>query len=325
MSRTVLVTGAAGFAGSHLVELLAQDRTNLCAWYRPGGRLPAPADEGRASWQAVDLLDPVGVSRAIAAVKPTVVYHCAGAAHVGQSWGATEATLALNVRGTHHLLEALRTTGLDARVLIPSSAMIYRPAPEPLTEDHPLVPPSPYGLSKLAQELLALRASVGCVAVTIARPFNHIGPRQDPTFAASGFAKQIAEIEVGRRDPEVVVGNLDARRDTLDVRDTVRAYRTIIDRGDPGRSYNVSSGTAIAVGDVLDMLIARARVPVRIRVDPDRFQPNDLPLLLGDPSRLRNELGWEPMIPLAQTLDDLLEYWRAALQDSEARGRRHTH
>jgi len=316
MSRTVLVTGAAGFAGSHLVELLAQDRTNLCAWYRPGGRLPAPADEARASWQAVDLLDPVGVSRAIAALKPAVVYHCAGAAHVGQSWGATEATLALNVRGTHHLLEALRTTGLDARVLVPSSAMIYRPAPEPLTEDHPLVPPSPYGLSKLAQELLALRASVGCVAVTIARPFNHIGPRQDPTFAASGFAKQIAEIEVGRRDPEVVVGNLDARRDTLDVRDTVRAYRTIIDRGDPGRSYNVSSGTAIAVGDVLDMLIARARVPVRIRVDPDRFQPNDLPLLLGDPSRLRNELGWEPMIPLAQTLDDLLEYWRTTLQES---------
>ncbi len=229
--------------------------------------------------------------------------------------GATEATLALNVRGTHHLLEALRKTGLDARVLIPSSAMIYRPAPEPLTEDHPLVPPSPHtALSKLAQELLALRASVGCVAVTVARPFNHMGPGLGPSFAASGFAKQFSEIEAGTRSPEVVVGNLDARRDILDVRDTVRAYRTILDRGHPGRSYNVSSGTAIAVGEVLEMLIARARAPVRIRVDPDRFQPNDLPLLLGDPSRLRSELGWQPTIPLSQTLDDLLEYWRTALR-----------
>jgi GDP-4-dehydro-6-deoxy-D-mannose reductase len=311
MPSTVLVTGAAGFAGSHLIDLLAEDSTNLFAWHRPGGR--RPSDAATATWQAIDLLDPAAVRRAIASICPTVVYHCAGAAHVGQSWGATEATLRLNVRGTHHLLEALRVAGLDSRVMIPSSAMIYRPAPEALTEDHPLVPPSPYGLSKLAQEILGLRASTGCVSVTIARAFNHLGPRQDPAFAASGFAKQIAEIEAGRGDPEVVVGNLDARRDTLDVRDTVRAYRTILCHGDPGRAYNVSSGTAIAVGEVLDMLIARARVPVRVRVDPDRFRPNDVPLLLGDSSRLRDELGWKPTVPLSQTLDDLLTYWRTVL------------
>jgi GDP-4-dehydro-6-deoxy-D-mannose reductase len=200
--------------------------------------------------------------------------------------------------------------------MIPSSAMIYRPAVEPLTEDHPIVPPSPYGLSKLAQELLGIRASTGRVAVTIGRAFNHLGPRQDPGFAASGFARQIAEIEAGRREPEVVVGNLDARRDTLDVRDTVRAYRTILQHGQPGRPYNVSSGTAAAIGEVLEMLIARARVPVKVRVDPDRFRPNDLPVLLGDPRRLRDELGWSPVIPLSQTLDDLLAYWRSALPQS---------
>lgn len=308
MPSTVLVTGAAGFAGSHLVELLAGERTNLVAWHRLGGRPPFEARA--ATWQAVDLLDPTAVRRAIASIRPAVVYHCAGAAHVGRSWDATEATLRLNVRGTHHLLEALRLTGLDSRVMIPSSAMIYRPAPEPLTEDHALVPPSPYGLSKLAQEILGIRASAGPVAVTIARAFNHVGPRQDPTFAASGFAKQIAEIEAGRADPEVVVGNLEARRDTLDVRDTVRAYRTILRHGAPGRTYNVSSESAISIGEVLEMLIARARVPVRIRVDPERFRPNDVPVLLGDSSRLRNELGWKPSIPLSQTLDDLLNYWR---------------
>src|SRR5262249_53633423 len=160
----------------------------------------------------------------------------------------------------------------------------------------------PYGLSKLAQELLGVRASSARVPVTIGRAFNHLGPRQDPAFAASGFAKQIAEIEAGRHEPEVVVGNLDARRDTLDVRDTVRAYRTILEHGEPGRPYNVSSGTAVSIGDVLEMLIARARVPVRVRVDPQRFRPNDLPVLLGDASRLRDELGWTPVIPLERTL-----------------------
>ena len=311
MPRPVLVTGAAGFAGSHLVELLAADNTMLYGWHRPERRPAVPTPS--ATWQAVDLLDATAVREAIAAIRPAVVYHCAGAAHVGRSWGATEATLAINVRGTHHLLEALRAADLEARVMIPSSAMIYRPAVEPLTEDHPIVPPSPYGLSKLAQELLGIRASTGRVAVTIGRAFNHLGPRQDPGFAASGFARQIAEIEAGRREPEVVVGNLDARRDTLDVRDTVRAYRTILQHGQPGRPYNVSSGTAVAIGEVLEMLIARARVPVQVRVDPDRFRPNDIPVLLGDPSRLRDELGWSPVIPLSQTLDDLLAYWRRAL------------
>jgi GDP-4-dehydro-6-deoxy-D-mannose reductase len=191
--------------------------------------------------------------------------------------------------------------------------MVYRPASEPLTEDHALVPPSPYGVSKLAQELLGVRTSGGNLSVTIGRAFNHVGARQDPSFAASGFARQIAEIEAGRREPEVVVGNLDARRDTMDVRDTVRAYRTIADRGRPGRPYNVSTGHGVAIGEILEIIRAQARVPVRVRVDPSRFRPNDLPVLVGDSSRLQQELGWTPAIPLAQTLDDLLAYWRTAL------------
>ena len=309
MPQSVLVTGAAGFAGSHLAELLSTDPDIvLFAWHRPGGS--PPRDIPRTTWEAVDLFDAAAVRRAVGRVQPAIVYHCAGAAHVGRSWGNTVSTFATNVRCTHHLLEALRIAGCQTRVLITGSAMVYGPANEPLTEDHPLLPPSPYGVSKLAQELLGVRASAANLSVTIGRAFNHIGPRQDPSFAASGFARQIAEIEAARRPPEVVVGNLDARRDTMDVRDTVRAYRTIAERGRPGRPYNVSTGHAVAIGEILEMLTAQARVPVRVRVDPARFRPIDLPVLVGDCSRLRHELGWTPAIPLSQTLADLLAYWR---------------
>jgi len=308
MSSVILVTGAAGFAGSHLLDLLAHDGADLVAWRRPDGAPPHEISGTR--WEPVDLLDRAAVAQAIARLRPSVIYHCAGWAHVGRSWDSTEPTFAINVRGTHHLLDALDRTGDQVRVLIPSSALIYATADEALTETHPLVPASPYGLSKLAQEMLGARAN-GRVAVMIARAFNHFGPRQHPHFAASSFARRIADIEQGRWEPTISVGNLDAQRDLTDVRDTVRAYRTILERGRPGRPYNVCSGRAITIRHLLDLLVARARVPVTVTIDPARYRQNDTPLLLGDPTRLRSELGWMPVIPLEQTIDDLLEYWRS--------------
>jgi GDP-4-dehydro-6-deoxy-D-mannose reductase len=154
--------------------------------------------------------------------------------------------------------------------------------------------------------------------VSIARAFNHFGPRQDPRFAASGFARRIAEIETGRLEPELLVGNLDARRDLTDVRDTVRAYRLILERGTPGRVYNVCSGRALSIRDLLDLLLARARVRIRVKVDPARYRPNDLPLVLGDPTRLSAELGWTPEIPLERTADDLLAFWRSHIVEKGA-------
>src|SRR5439155_590560 len=193
MSTTTLVTGAAGFAGSHLLDLLARDGADVVAWQRPGS--PTPATIGRTRWESVDVLDAGAVRDAIARVRPHLVYHCAGAAHVGRAWDQVESTLATNVRGTHHLLDALR-------------------------------------------------------------------------------------------------------RDDLG-------------RGaDPGRAYNICSGRAVVIRDLLDMLLARARVPLRVRIDPKRYRPNDTPLLLGDPRRIRDELGWVAEIPIEQTLDDLLDYWR---------------
>ena len=307
MSSDTLVTGAAGFAGSHLIDLLVRSGVSPIAWHRPGGS--PPRDGAGARWEAVDLLDQTQVQAAIDRARPATVYHCAGAAHVGRAWDSTAATLATNVRCTHHVLRALERAGVQARVLVPSSALVYASADEALTEDHPLLPSSPYGLSKLAQEMLGVKSN-DVLAVAIARPFNHVGPRQDPQFVASGFARRIADIERGRWAPEISVGNLDARRDLTDVRDTVRAYQLILERGQPGRPYNVCSGRAITIRDLLDRLIARARVPVTVKVDPARYRPNDTPLVLGNPARIRDELGWEAEIPIEQTLDDLLEYWR---------------
>jgi GDP-4-dehydro-6-deoxy-D-mannose reductase len=307
MSSPILVTGAAGFAGSHLLDLLARDGADVVAWHRPGGS--PPRDGTGARWLAVDLLDFAQVEAAVARLRPSAVYHCAGAAHVGRAWDSTEPTFATNVRGTHHVLRALELAETTARVLIPSSALVYASTDEALTEQHPLLPASPYGLSKLAQEMLGVRTN-GTLAVTIARAFNHVGPRQDPYFVASGWARRIADIERGRWAPEISVGNLDARRDLTDVRDTVRAYQLILERGEPGRAYNVCSGHAMTMRELLDQMLARARVRVAVRVDPARYRPNDTPLLLGDPGRLRDELGWIASIPIERTLDDLLEYWR---------------
>src|SRR5262245_46042016 len=183
MTGPTLVTGAAGFAGSHLLDALARDRVETVAWHRPGGS--PPREVPGVTWQAVDLLDRQAVARAIASVSPAAVYHCAGAAHVGRSWSSTEQTFAVNVLGTHHVIEGLREAAADARLLIPSSAMVYAAAGEPLTEDHALVPSSPYGLSKLAQEM-AGRDNGRRPAVFVARPFNHFGARQDPRFVTSG-------------------------------------------------------------------------------------------------------------------------------------------
>lgn len=313
MAGPTIVTGAAGFAGGHLLDQLAADGVDVIGWHRPGGH--APREVPGARWQGVDLLDAAATRAAIEAVRPEVVYHCAGAAHVGQSWDTTTATLRTNVLGTHHLVEALRTTNPECRLLITSSALVYGPSAAAIDENQPLRPVNPYGLSKLAQEL-AGGANAGHPHTYIARPFNHFGPRQDPSFVSAAFAKQIAEIEAGLRPAEIHVGNLEARRDLTDVRDTVRAYRRIVERGIAERPYNVCSGQAIAVYAVLDLLLSRARLTIRIVQDPARYRPNDSPVVLGDPTRVNHELGWTPQIPLEQTAIDLLEYWRARVRAS---------
>jgi GDP-4-dehydro-6-deoxy-D-mannose reductase len=266
---------------------------------------------------AVDILERNAVRRAVRDVRPSAVYHLAGVAHEAGSWDRTARTLEVNVLGTHHVLDAVADFDPAVRVLITGSALVYREQSRALAEDDPIGPASPYGLSKLAQEMAGAHAArEQGLPVLLTRPFSHVGPRQSPSFFASGVARQVARIEQGLAEPVIEVGNLDARRDLTDVRDTVRAYHAILERGVPGRVYNVCAGQAYRVGDILESLLSRARVRVGVRQDPERYRPHDAPLVLGDRLRLSGELGWHPTIPIEQTLTDLLEYWRLATRMS---------
>jgi GDP-4-dehydro-6-deoxy-D-mannose reductase len=308
VDRPTLVTGATGFAGGHLVaRLLAAGRT-VVGWTNPAGH-PAPAAAGPVRWRAVDLLDRSAVRDAVAEASPSAVFHFGGYANVAGAWTDPDVALRVNALGTHYVLEGVRTAGLDCPVLVTASALVYRPSPEPLDETAPIGPSGPYGISKLAQEMIASQADG--VHVIVARPFNHAGPGQSPSYATSNFAKQVAEIELGRREAVMRVGNLDARRDITDVRDVVRAYEMLVDRGRPRRPYNVCCGRAYRIGDLLSMLLALARTGVEIREDAALMRPADVPVVVGDASRIREETGWQPEVPMERTLADLLDYWRA--------------
>jgi GDP-4-dehydro-6-deoxy-D-mannose reductase len=304
----VLVTGAAGFAGGHLLEHLSATAAEVTGWSRS---TPPAALVSLARWQTVDLLARDTVRAALRSVRPAVVYHCAGVPHVAQSWKASAQALEGNVIGTHVLLDELRRIGTPVRCLITGSAAIYAGSNDPIDENGAIAPASPYALSKLAQEALALRAlDEDGIQVVVARAFNHTGPRQDPAFAAPGFARQIALIERGTLPPVIHVGNLDARRDFSDVRDVVRAYRLLMERGVAGRVYNVCSGVGRSIRSVLEALVARSTAEVSVELDPEKLRPSDTPSLVGDPSRLMNETGWTPHHSFDDTIDTLLAYWR---------------
>jgi GDP-4-dehydro-6-deoxy-D-mannose reductase len=261
---------------------------------------------------AVDLLDRASVIRAVREIAPTRIYHLAGAPRTDTSWVTVVPHLETNVLGTRNLFDAVR--GLDApcRVLVVSSAMVYRNDQHPVSEDTPLVPSSPYGLSKLAQDALCDQAcSAEGLDVVVARPFNHTGPRQRPDFAVPSFARQVALIEAGKAAPEILVGDLDVRRDLSDVRDVVGAYERIMERAPAGRAYNICSGQALRIGDLLDELLRQANVAAKTIVDPKRLRPVDASVFVGDASRARRELDWSPRIPLSQTIGDTLDWWRS--------------
>jgi GDP-4-dehydro-6-deoxy-D-mannose reductase len=322
LSGAILVTGAAGFAGRHLLDLLTQSAGTVVAWRRGEKTSLSQGDAGRDAsvrephadnvhWDSVELLDRAAVQRAIARVQPVAVYHLAGSAHVAQSWQNTLHTYQGNVLAMQHLLVALREARLQPRVLAACSGTIYAPQDRPIDETDPLAPASPYATSKLAQEMLARRAwEDDGIPMLIARSFNHIGPGQDPSYVTAGIARQIARIEAGMQSPQLTLGNLEPLRDLTDVRDTVRAYDAMMTNATPGLPYNVCSGRPLSIGAVVDTFIARAKVPIRVVQDPALFRPNDTPMMVGNPARLTRDTGWRPQVPFDDSVDALLGYWR---------------
>lgn len=295
-----LVTGSRGFVGRHLVAHLEAHGDDVITIDRHGD-------------EPVDVTDQQAVRAAIKAASPEAVYHLAGWADVGSSWRNPHEVLRVNAVGTLNVLEACRDAGVE-RALAVSSADVYGLVSEadlPLTEGSPLRPTSPYAASKVAADALAQQAFLGYgLEVVRVRPFNHLGPGQSEAFVAPALAARIARAELAGGG-EVAVGNLSARRDFTDVRDVVRAYRLLIERGEPGEVYNVCSGVDVAVQDLVDQLVAMSRHPIRLVQDPSLVRPVDLPVLRGDASRLADATGWRPEIPLAQTLADLLDDMRS--------------
>jgi GDP-4-dehydro-6-deoxy-D-mannose reductase len=301
-----LVTGAAGFAGSHLSRALLAAGHQVFGTLQPGHAAPAGVPGVR--WVEMELTSSPSIAAALEAAQPDRVYHLAAQASVGESLRDPLATWEVNATGTLRLAEAL---GGALRLLFVSSAEVYGVVPDddqPIRESRRSHPTNPYAASKAAAEMAVLEAAHAHGTHTvIARSFNHTGPGQDPCFALAGFARQLAAIRAGRAAPVLRVGNLEARRDYLDVRDVCRAYLMLLEAGAPGAVYNVATGAACSMAELVAMLVELSGTGARVEVDAGRVRPLDVPLLSGDPSALR-ALGWEAEIPLRQTLAELLAH-----------------
>ena len=299
-----LITGAGGFVGNHLAAHLHESGDDV--------HLTDRSSDG------LDITDAPSLLELLRRVRPEVVYHLAGASDVGGSWSTPQATFRANAEGTLNVLSAAAEAGVE-RVLAVSSADVYGKVGTgdlPITEDLPMRPVSPYAASKASADHVALQANLGYGQhVVRARPFNHLGPGQSDRFVAPALAGRIAANERSG-ESKVKVGNLSPQRDFTDVRDVVCAYRLLVERGRAGEVYNVCSGRAIAVQTLADQFIEMATVPMELVIDPELERPVDIPVLLGDSTRIRTDTGWEPRIPLEVTLRDLLDDRRRRLDQA---------
>lgn len=317
-----LITGATGFAGSHLAEYLLA-HTDLEVWGTDISSNERNIAHIKDDLEFVvgDMSEPGTASRILSETRPDYIFHLAAQAFVPLSWRDPWDTLANNIRAELNILQSLVDTGVRPRVMVAGSADEYgmiRPDELPITETTPLRPYNPYAVSKIAQDMLGYQyfASHNLPVVRV-RPFNHIGPRQSPAFVSSDFAKQIAEIEQGYREPQLAVGNLEARRDFTDVKDMVRAYFLALERGEPGQVYNLGAEHAFSIQQVLDLLLSMSDAEIEVVQDPTRLRPTDVPVVVSDCSKFRQQTGWRAMVTLEDSLRDILDYWRGRVREDQ--------
>jgi len=313
----VLITGITGFAGSHLADYILGNHPDVrifgfIRWRSRMNNIMHIKD--KVELFEADLKDGVSLKKALAEIKPDRIFHLAAQSFVPTSWKCPAETFAINAIGEINLFEAILDLKFSPKIHVAGSSEEYglvNSNEVPMKETNPLRPQSPYAVSKVAQDYLAYQyfRSYGLHTVRT-RGFNHTGPRRGEVFICSNFARQIVEIEKGKIEPVIHVGNLEARRDFTDVRDMVRAYWLCLEKGEGGEVYNIGSGKAYPVKEILDMLISLSEVEVKIEVDSERLRPSDVPILLADSTKFRNLTGWQPEIPFTKSLKDLLNYWR---------------
>ena len=330
----ILITGATGFVGGHLLRALcgeARAGTETGGFEVFGTTYPQPPRPSDRNIIFLDLRAESELFKLVRDVRPDWVFHLAAVSNVRSSWQMRRETLETNVIGTQNLLEAVRSAAPGARVLFISSSDVYGivgSAEKPLIEEDPVQVINPYAYSKAAGEMMCeFYTKVEGLDIVIARQFPHTGPGQTADFVCPDWARQIVQIERGESEPVILVGNLDVKRDFCDVRDVVKAYILLMRKGLRGKVYNVCSGKALALREILDFLVGEAETgpphsperpgikagrhqAIKVQVDPAKLRKTDVPLLLGSNSKLVAETGWSPRIPIEQTLRDLLAYWR---------------
>lgn len=312
-----LITGVTAFVGSHLADyLIDQQGIEVHGLKRPRSRIEFMRYD--VHYHDGDITDFTSISSLIRSIEPDFIFHLAAQSFVPLSWKAPQATLTTNVIGTLNILEAVRHWGLDIPVQIAGSSEEYGlvyPEECPITENQPLRPQSPYAVSKVACDLLGQQyhSSYG-LKVIITRAFNHTGPRRGEVFICSKIAKQLALIKLGKAEPVLTLGNLQAVRDFTDVRDTVRAYWLAVNHCEPGIPYNIGTGVGYAVAKVANILCSMVYKGIRIEQDPQFMRPSDVPRFICDSTKFRDKTGWKAEIPFEQTLRDLFDYWMERLK-----------
>lgn len=314
--KKILITGASGFVGTYLAQhLLDLGSSEIHGTYLSDSSKENSPVKDKITFHKIDLQDKDVTEKLIGDIMPDEVYHLAAMANVAKSFTNPVGTLHSNIDAELHLFEALRVHNLlQTKVLIVGSAEEYgyiQPEDLPINEKVALRPSTPYAVSKIAQDFLGLQYHITYkMPIYRVRPFNHIGPGQGVGFVAADFARQIAEIEKGKQENLIKVGNMAAKRDFTDVRDMVRLYPLILEKGEVGEVYNAGSGTSHTIQELMDILVANAEKEIKVEKDPSKFRPADVPELLADSSKVMQVTGWKAEISFEQTLKDILDYWR---------------